>query len=231
MIALLEDDANIRQLVLYALGQSGLEAEGYERPSELYAAMKKRKMRLLLLDVMLPEEDGIEVLKKLRARPETARLPVILLTAKSTEYDRVLGLDSGADDYVTKPFSMLELLSRIRALLRRAEAQEKTEFEMDALSISISRREVRVKGAPVQLTYKEFELLHLLASHQEKVLTRERILQDIWGIDFDGENRTVDVHIRTLRSKLGECGGWIETIRGVGYRLCPKAEGFNVDLT
>ena len=223
MIYLLEDDASIRNFVEYALNNSGLEARGFERPSELWRALETGVPSLLLLDVMLPEEDGIEVLKKLRARKDTSRLPVIMLTAKTTEYDKVLGLDSGADDYVSKPFGIMELISRIKALLRRSGEEEKSsaesEYTIGELYVSRDRHIVRVEGKDVALTFKEFELLCLLLSNRGVVLSRDRILRCIWGYEFDGENRTVDVHIRTLRSKLLSCGDIIETVRGIGYKI------------
>ena len=220
MIYLLEDDRNIRDFVLYALNGQGLEAMGFERPSAFWAAMAQRTPELLLLDIMLPEESGLEVLQRLRAQNKTADLPVIMLTAKGTEYDKVLGLDSGADDYIPKPFSMLELLSRIRALLRRAQkAPEEKSYQIGGLFVCPGKHTVRVDGKPVTLTIKEFELLCLLLENEGIVLGRGRIQDKIWGYAFDGESRTVDVHIRTLRQKLGSCGGLIETVRGMGYKI------------
>lgn len=224
MIYLLEDDANIRNFVVYALNNSAMEAAAFEKPSEFWAAMAHQTPQLLLLDVMLPEEDGLSILKKLRTAPETRRLPIILLTAKGTEYDKVLGLDSGADDYVSKPFGIMELLSRIKALLRRTgEDACRDEYRIGALYLCPSKHLVKVDGQDVALTYKEFELLALLAAHTGQVFTRDQILQKIWGYEFDGENRTVDVHVRTLRAKLGVCGDLIETVRGVGYKLGTNA--------
>ncbi len=220
MIYLLEDDANIRKFVLYALKSSGLEAKGFELPSEFYKAMKEELPSLLLLDIMLPEEDGLSILGKLRAKPETARLPIIMLTAKGTEYDKVIGLDSGADDYISKPFGTMELISRVKALLRRAgDPKDKTEYTLGSLYVCPSKHIVRVGGNDVILSLKEFELLCLLLSKQGTVFTREQLFLQIWGYAFDGENRTLDVHIRTLRSKLGECGNLIETVRGFGYKI------------
>ena len=220
MIYLLEDDPSIRDLVIYTLNAQGLEARGFERPSEFWTAMTDRLPALALLDIMLPEEDGLSVLKKLRADPVTAALPVIMLTARGTEYDKVLGLDAGADDYVAKPFGMLELLSRIRALLRRT-APETAAYRCGRLTVDPGRHTVEADGRPVALTQKEFEMLCLLKS-QGKVLTRERLLQDVWGYAFTGESRTVDVHIRTLRQKLGDAGACIETVRGYGYKISPE---------
>lgn len=222
MIYLLEDDTSIQKFVSYALNNAGFEVMGFETPSLFWEAMKKEKPELLLLDVMLPEEDGITILNKLRAKDDTRKLPVIMLTAKGTEYDRIIGLDSGADDYVAKPFSIMELISRIKAVLRRSgNDDDKTEEEYTAgnITICVSKHTVQVDGVEVKLTYKEFELLAMLMKHKEKVFGREEILEKIWGYDFDGENRTVDVHIRTLRTKLGEAGNIIETVRGVGYKV------------
>ena len=221
MIYLLEDDDSIRNFVIYGLNTSNLPAEGFDRPSAFWAALRKQKPQLVLLDIMLPEEDGLSVLKKLRADSEYVHLPIIMLTAKSTEYDKVIGLDSGADDYIAKPFGIMELISRIKALLRRTEREKQSAFEyQDAeLTVSQQRRVVMVDNREIALTFKEFELLCMLLKNRGTVLTRDRILRSIWGYDFDGENRTVDVHIRTLRAKLGTCGERIETVRGVGYRM------------
>lgn len=221
MIYILEDDENIRGLIEYALTGSDLPCGGFGTPSDFFAALTREKPDLVLLDIMLPEEDGLCVLKKLRANPQTAQIPVIMLTAKGTEYDKVVGLDMGADDYVTKPFGILELISRIKVQLRRSDGRKSTpgEYSFGALSVSADRHTVTVSNEEILLTYKEFELLLLLISNCGKVLTRDRILTDIWGFEFDGESRTVDVHIRTLRSKLGECGGMIETVRGIGYKF------------
>jgi len=220
MIYLLEDDDSIRNFVLYAINNSGMEAEGFDHPRKFWDAMKKTMPRLVILDLMLPEEDGLSILRKLREDPAAAGLPVMLLTAKGTEYDKVIGLDSGADDYMTKPFGTMELLSRIRALLRRTAAAPVCEsYTAGDLYVCPSRHIVRTGGRDVTLTLKEFELLCLLIRNSGIVFTRDQILNRIWGYDFDGENRTVDVHIRTLRTKLGECGGVIETVRGIGYKI------------
>ena len=218
MVYMLEDDANIRNFVLYALTNSGLEAKGFEHPSEFWEALKEEEPSVLLLDIMLPDEDGLSVLAKLRANPEHASLPVIMLTAKGTEYDKVIGLDSGADDYVAKPFGTMELISRIKALLRRTASNSTVEYSVGGLYVNSTKHIVKVNGEEVQLTYKEFELLCLLLENMGTVLSREKIISKVWGYDFDGESRTVDVHIRTLRLKLGECGGMIETVRGIGYK-------------
>ena len=218
MIYLLEDDSNIREFVLYALNGQNMEAVGFERPSQFWDALSRRMPELLLLDLMLPEEDGMEILRKLRTQRETQALPVILLTAKDTEFDRVLGLDEGADDYVAKPFSMLELISRIRAVLRRSVVRA-PEYRIGPLYVSLERHQVRVDQQEVPLTRKEFELLRTLLENRGCVLTRNQLQDKVWGYEFDGESRTVDVHIRTLRQKLGACGELIETVRGVGYRI------------
>lgn len=219
MIYLLEDDDSIRNFVIYALNNSGMKAQGFERPSEFWEAVETAVPRMVLLDIMLPEEDGYEVLKKLRGRQDTRKVPVIVLSAKGTEYDKVLGLDSGADDYVSKPFGIMELMSRINALLRRAGDPAGFEYSSGSLYISSEKHIVRAAGQEVTLTYKEFELLCMLAEEPGRVFTRDQILQRIWGYEFDGENRTVDVHIRSLRSKLGPCGDLIETVRGLGYKM------------
>lgn len=220
MIYLLEDDNNIRNFVVYALNNSGLDAKGFERPSEFWSAMEEEKPQLAILDIMLPEEDGLSVLSKLRAGLETREMPIMMLTAKGTEYDKVIGLDSGADDYVTKPFGTMELIARVKALLRRTEpVTDEKEYRIGQLYLCPAKHIIRAGDENVTLTLKEFELLCLLVQNKAKVFTRDAILRDIWGYEFDGENRTVDVHIRTLRSKLKECGSLIETIRGIGYRI------------
>jgi len=218
MIALLEDDSSIRELIVYTLNKSGLEAAGFERPSEFWKSYEIKKPQLAILDIMLPEESGLSVLKKLRQKDE--RVPVIMLTAKDSEYDKVIGLDGGADDYITKPFGMMELVSRIKALLRRTGA-EKNEgvLKIGTLELSESEHWVKADGESVVLTLKEFELLHLLMKNPGVVFNRDQLLTAIWGYEFNGESRTVDVHVRTLRQKLGECGSFVETIRGVGYKI------------
>ena len=223
MIYLLEDDNNIRNFVVYALRSSGFEAEGFELPSQFWAAVAQKKPSLAVLDIMLPEEDGISVLKKLRADQQTANMPVIMLTAKSTEYDKVMGLDAGADDYMTKPFGAMELVARVKALLRRAEpVKDGKEYRVGSLLVNPDKHIVRAEDSDVILTLKEFQLLCYLVKNQGNVMTRDQILQEIWGYEFDGENRTVDVHIRTLRSKLGAAGDLVETVRGIGYRIGGK---------
>ncbi len=218
MIYLLEDDDSIRDFVIYTLNSQGLEARGFERPSAFWEAVEERLPTLVLLDIMLPEEDGVSVLKKLRSDPRTLRLPIIMLTAKGTEYDKVLGLDAGADDYVAKPFGMMELLSRIRALLRRTAAEPGT-YRCGCLTVDEPRHTVTVEGRDVVLTQKEFELLCLLLRSRGQVITRERLIEQVWGYAFTGETRTVDVHVRTLRQKLGPAGGYVQTVRGYGYKI------------
>ena len=220
MIYLLEDDGGIRNFVLYALRSSGFGAEGFDTPSAFYKAMAEKPPELLLLDIMLPEEDGISILKKLRAETATRRLPIILLTAKSTEFDKVTGLDSGADDYITKPFGAMELISRINALLRRAyDTNDAGRLTIGDITLIPSRHEAFRGEEKLVLTLKEFELLATLMKNRGEVLSRDTLLSSVWGYDFTGESRTVDVHIRTLRSKLGSSGDLIETVRGVGYRI------------
>ena len=221
MIYLLEDDSSIRELLVYTLNSQGLDAEGFGLPSQFWSAMEHAHPNLILLDIMLPEEDGLAVLRRLRGTARTAEIPVIMLTAKGTEYDKVIGLDSGADDYIAKPFGMMELLARIRALLRRT-GEERTQagdYRCGALLVSPERHLVEVNGESIALTLKEFELLCLLLENRGIVLTRTQILDRIWGYAFDGESRTIDVHIRTLRQKLGAAGSCIETVRGYGYRI------------
>ena len=225
MIYILEDDDNIRELVVYTLNQSGFEATGFALPSEMFKALAKQRCQLLLLDIMLPEKDGITVLKEIRAGKETENIPVVMLTAKGSEYDKVIGLDSGADDYITKPFGMMELVSRVKAVLRRTKPKNNTEtIQIDDLTIIPKSHIVKVKDQEVALTMKEYELLLLLSRHPGQVFSRDDLLEKIWGYAFDKENRTVHVHIRTLRVKLKECGSYIETVRGVGYKLEVKDE-------
>lgn len=217
MIYLLEDDDGIRNFVLYALRSSGFEAEGFDAPSAFRTAMAERLPDLLLLDIMLPEEDGLSILKKLRADSSASGLPIILLTAKTTEFDKVTGLDSGADDYITKPFGAKELISRINALLRRTHGAE-SRLTAGDITLIPSRHEVLRGEERLVLTLKEYELLAALMKEKGKVISRDELLSRVWGYDFSGESRTVDVHVRTLRSKLGDSGSIIETVRGVGYR-------------
>ena len=220
MIYCVEDDDNIRELVIYTLETTGLKARGFAEGSAFMEALAFDTPELILLDIMLPGDDGLELLKKLKSSPKTKGIPVIMVTAKGTEYDKVIGLDSGADDYVTKPFGMMELVSRVKAVLRRAgKVEDRIDMEMAGVRMDIKKHEVTVDGKQVALTLKEFELLEKLMRNQGIVLTRDQLLTEIWGYDFDGETRTVDVHIRTLRQKLGEKGEIIQTVRGVGYRV------------
>lgn len=222
MIYLVEDDESIRELLVYTLNGQGLVAEGFAYPSDFWHAMEKKIPDLVLLDIMLPEEDGLEILQKLRKKKETKNIPIAMLTAKGSEYDVVKGLDGGADDYIPKPFRMMELVSRVKALLRRGgqeQQQEDEEFVLGELYVSKKRHLVKVNGEEVTLTMKEFELLVLFLSNLGIVFSRAQLLDKIWGYQFDGESRTVDVHIRTLRQKLKEAGHYIETVRGVGYKV------------
>lgn len=225
MIYLLEDDDNIRSFVIYALNNSGFEAQGFSHPKEFRAALEEKLPDLLLLDIMLPEEDGLHILERLRSKAETKNLPIIMLTARSTEYDKVIGLDSGADDYIAKPFGTMELISRVKALLRRAGAADNEgDMQLGRLFASPSGHIIKADGEDVSLTLKEYEMLVMLMKNAGRVFTRDELLSEIWGYSFDGESRTVDVHIKTLRAKLGECGKYIETVRGVGYRFGVKEE-------
>lgn len=220
MIFFVEDDNSIRELVLYTLNNAGYEARGFEKPSLFWDALKKETPRLILLDIMLPEEDGLAILKKLRALGQTKKVPVMMLTAKGTEYDKVIGLDYGADDYLPKPFGMMELIARVKALLRRAEVVDTDkEYTVGDLFVAPAKHIVKVSGKDISLTLKEYEMLTLLVENQGIVFTRDQLLTKIWGYAFDGESRTVDVHIRSLRQKLGSCGSLIETVRGIGYKI------------
>ncbi len=220
MIFCVEDDENIRELVVYTLATTGFEAKGFADGAAFMEALALDTPELILLDIMLPGEDGMEILRKLKRADRTKNIPVIMVTAKGTEYDKVIGLDTGADDYVTKPFGMMELVSRIKAVLRRSNAaSEKNVFQLKGVVLDPQKHEVTVDGKPVVLTLKEFELLECLMRNQNIVLSRDRLLEEIWDYGFDGETRTVDVHIRTLRQKLGDKGDLIETVRGVGYRI------------
>ena len=218
-IYIVEDDENIREIVIYALNSSGFDAVGFEASSSFYEAVANELPALVILDIMLPEDDGLTILKKLRESSKTEKLPVIMLTAKNNEYDKVKGLDMGADDYVTKPFGVLELISRVNAVLRRSETDKGTVLQLAEIRLDISRRDIRTGDLPIKLTYKEFELLHYLMLNSGLVLTRDKILQSVWGFEFEGETRTVDMHIKTLRQKLGAAGSYIKTIRNVGYSI------------
>ncbi len=222
MIYLVEDDNSIRELVAYTLNTTGLQTKGFEKPSLFWSACKECLPDLILLDIMLPEEDGMQILQKLRRQEATKKIPILMLTAKGTEYDKVMGLEQGADDYVTKPFGMMELVARVKALLRRVENLHtvgQNMFVLGDLIVNQERYEITKKGVLLTVTKKEFDLLWYLLENQNRVLSREQLLNRVWGYDFDGESRTVDVHIRTLRQKLGEYGKYIETVRGVGYKI------------
>lgn len=220
MIYLLEDDDNIRKLVLYTFSSQNIDAMGFAKPSEFWKQIDKEIPDIVLLDIMLPEEDGLQVLKKLRNNSATADVTVIMLTAKGSEYDKVIGLNGGADDYVAKPFSMLELVARVNAHLRRTTNQHKIkEFILKDLYVCPAKHIVKVRDEKITLTLKEFELLCLLLDNEGIVLSREQLIDRIWGYSFDGETRTVDVHIRTLRKKLKSAGEYIETVKGVGYKI------------
>ena len=220
MIWCVEDDASIRDIELYALTSTGFEARGFDDGASFWEALQTETPELVLLDIMLPGDDGMVLLKKLKSSSKTKDIPVIMVTAKGSEYDKVMGLDSGADDYVTKPFGMMELVSRIKAVLRRSrKTEEKSQIELSGICMNIKKHEVTVNGKEVALTLKEFELLEKMMLNKGIVLTRDQLLTEIWGYDFDGETRTVDVHVRTLRQKLGEKGDLIQTVRGVGYRV------------
>lgn len=219
MIYCLEDDNGIRDLIIYTLTVSGFSAKGFSEPKSFWKALSEDLPELILLDIMLPEEDGISILKKLRSNSFSANIPVIMTTAKGTEYDKVIGLDLGADDYLAKPFGMMEMVSRVKAVLRRAEPKTEDRLTVGEIQIDRMRHKVTVGGKEVVLTLKEYELLQLFAKNLGIVFTRDRLLQKIWGTDYIGETRTVDVHIGTLRTKLGKAGNSIETVRGVGYKM------------
>lgn len=222
MIFCVEDDANIRKLIVYTLESTGFEAKGFEDGKSFFAALQTEIPELVILDIMLPGMDGMEILSHLKRDSKTKDIPVIMATAKGAEYDKVQGLDAGADDYITKPFGMLELVSRVKAVLRRTQKStdmRKNVIEIKGISINLKKHEVLAGGQEVTLTLKEYELLKRLMQNPNIVLTRDNLLAEIWGYDFDGETRTVDVHVRTLRQKLGEYGDRIETVRGVGYRV------------
>ena len=220
MIYVLEDDNSIREFVVYTLCHTNLEAKGFDKPSLFWAAMEEEKPELILLDIMLPEEDGLSILRNLREDTKTNDIPVIMLTAKDSEYDKVIGLDAGADDYVAKPFGMMELVARIKALLRRSTKKEDAHvIKAGNIVLYVEKHKVLVDGEEISLTLKEYEVLLTLMENKGMVFTRDQLLNKIWGYEFDGESRTVDVHIRTLRSKLKTGGDYIETVRGVGYRI------------
>ena len=223
MIFCVEDDISIRDLMIYALETSGHKAQGFNDGEELFGALasKSNKPELIMLDIMLPGEDGLEILKKLKANPKTKDIPVIMATAKGTEFDKVIGLDTGADDYLTKPFGMMEMIARVNAVLRRfgKQSEDDNVIEIGEISINSGTHTVTVDGKNVALTLKGFDLLQMLMGHPEHVFSRETLLSEIWGIDYAGETRTIDVHIGTLRTKLEPFGKYIETVRGIGYRF------------
>ena len=220
MIWCVEDDASIRDIEVYALNSTGYQAKGFEDGASFFEALKKEKPELVLLDVMLPETDGIEILKRMKASFEYCDIPVIMATAKGAEYDKVQSLDLGADAYLVKPFGMMEMVSRVKAVLRRCKPQTLSHvLQVGELCVNSDEHTVTLNGERITLTFKEFELLKLLLSHSGMVFTRDQLYSQIWGSDFCGETRTVDMHIRTLRQKLGEYGDLIETVRNVGYRM------------
>ena len=220
MIYCVEDDSSIRELMVYTLQASGFEACGFQDSVDFWKMMKEKKPKLVVLDIMLPGEDGISILKKLRSSPVTEDIPVIMATAKDSEYDTVIGLDSGADDYLSKPFGMMEMVSRIKAVLRRSTPKKKQKrIQCGSIVIDEGKHTVTVNDKLISLTLKEYELLKLLAENTGQVFTRDILLASVWGADFAGETRTVDVHIGTLRTKLDECGDMIKTVRGVGYKM------------
>lgn len=225
MIYCVEDDINIRELIIYTLNNTGFKAKGFANSKEFFKEVNILKPDLVLLDIMLPDENGNDILKKLRSNIDTLKIPVIMLTAKTNEYDKVVALDQGADDYVTKPFGMMELISRIKAVLRRSNDKIKQDvLTYKELSVDLNSHEVYLNDTLVELTVKEFELLSNLMKSRNIVLTRDVLLEKIWGYSFDGETRTVDVHIRSLRKKLGPYSHYIETVHGLGYKLGKKDE-------
>ena len=219
MIYCVEDESAIRDLMVYTLQVSGFDAQGFENDVVFWAAMKEQRPELIILDVMLPGEDGLTILRKLRSSPVTTDIPVIMATAKDSEYDKVIGLDSGADDYLAKPFGMMEMVSRIKAVLRRAGNRQPVILSYGKIVLDENRHAVTIDGKAVLLTLKEYELLKLFMESPGRVFTRDNILSSVWGVGFAGETRTVDVHIGTLRTKLEKAGDYIRTVRGVGYKL------------
>lgn len=213
-----EDDSSIREIELYTLKSTGFEGRGFEDASGFFQALKTEQPDLIILDIMLPDESGSDILKELKRHPETEHIPVIMASAKGAEYDKVSALDAGADDYLAKPFGMMEMVSRIHAVLRRSGVQKTRVIKRDGIEINPLKHTVSVHGKDIQMTLKEYELLYMLMEHPGTVYTREQILDHVWGLEYDGETRTIDVHIRTLRQKLGREGEHIETVRGVGYR-------------
>lgn len=220
LIYIVEDDTNIREIESYSLKNSGYSVEGFDCAKAFWKRVTERRPELILLDIMLPDSDGIEILKKLRRTTETKKIPVILVTAKTSEIDTVKGLDTGADDYITKPFGIMELISRVKAMMRRAYSMEDEKYlRLHDIFLDGERRVVCVNDEPCELTYKEFELLRFFMKNAGIVMTRDGIMEHVWGTDFEGESRTLDMHIKTLRQKLGDAGKYIKTVRNVGYRI------------
>ena len=220
MIYIVEDDKNIQEIETFALKNAGYEVRGFDMAKEFYDALDEQIPELILLDIMLPDEDGLQILKKLRLNKNTVLVPVIMVTAKTTELDKVKGLDMGADDYLTKPFGVMELISRVKALLRRSNTIKKKDvYEFEDIRLDDSKHEVYSSQGKCELTYKEYELLKYLIMNEGIVLTRDRLMEEIWGMDFTGESRTLDMHIKTLRQKLGSSGKLVQTVRNVGYSL------------
>lgn len=220
LIYIVEDDVNIREIERYALKNSGFEVQEFECGKELYKAIEKKIPNLIMLDIMLPDEDGMDILAELRASKQTHTIPILMVTAKTTELDKVKGLDLGADDYMTKPFGVMELISRVKALLRRTEEQKETSVITNkGIVVDTDKHSVTVDGELCELTYKEFELLKMLLRNKGIVLSRDKIMDQVWGFEYEGESRTVDMHIKTLRQKLGSAGSVIKTVRNVGYLI------------
>lgn len=219
LIYIVEDDKNIREIESFALKNTGYEIEDFECAKDFYHALSQKKPDIILLDIMLPDEDGLEIVRKLRVSAETKNIPIILVTAKTSEIDKVKGLDIGADDYMTKPFGVMELISRVKALLRRSSKNEEKVLHIGTICLDEEKHLVTVDGSVCELTYKEYELLKLLMNHAGIVTSRDTILEKIWGTDFEGESRTLDMHIKTLRQKLKDAGSMIKTVRNVGYML------------
>ena len=219
MIYIVEDDRNIQEIELFALKNSGYQATGFETAKEFYKALNEKLPELILLDIMLPDEDGLSILKRLRSRADTQKIPVILVTAKTSEIDKVKGLDGGADDYIAKPFGVMEMIARVKALLRRSGGMEESLLTCGNVTLDGEKRMVYVDGKSIELTYKEFELLKLLMKNHGIIISRDVIMERVWDSSFEGESRTIDVHVRTLRQKLGDGGALIKTIRNVGYMV------------
>ena len=219
MIYIVEDDRNIQEIELFVLKNSGYQATGFETAKEFYKALNEKLPELILLDIMLPDEDGLSILKRLRSRADTQKIPVILVTAKTSEIDKVKGLDGGSDDYIAKPFGVMEMIARVKALLRRSGGMEESLLTCGNVTLDGEKRMVYVDGKSIELTYKEFELLKLLMKNHGIVISRDVIMERVWDSSFEGESRTIDVHVRTLRQKLGDGGALIKTIRNVGYMV------------